>query len=102
MAVQNLNGMSTQDVIHAVQNGGKFVTFYYTISIIFMTFKRGSDTFFLRPGESAFKFGWKYLVISMLLGWWGFPWGPIYTLQSIFTAFAGNDVTAEMMAQVRR
>lgn len=27
----------------------------------------------------------KTLIISLLLGWWGFPWGPIKTIQSIFT-----------------
>ncbi len=102
MAVNNIEGLSTQQLINEVQHGGKFVVYYYAISIVIMTFRRGSDVYFIRKSESAFKFGWKYLLISSILGWWGFPWGPIYTIQSIFTAFTGKDVTAEIMAQLHR
>jgi hypothetical protein len=34
-------------------------------------------------------------VVSLLLGWWGLPWGPIRTVQSIFVNLTGGqDATA--------
>jgi hypothetical protein len=100
MAIQNLDGLNEQQLRSELQNGGKFVVYYYAISIVFMTFRRGSDIFFIRSNESPIKHGWPYLLLSMVLGWWGFPWGPIYTIQSIYIAFAGKDVTAEIAAQL--
>ena len=41
--------------------------------------------------------GWKYFLISLLFGWWGIPWGPIYTFQSLFYAFRGKNMTTEML-----
>jgi hypothetical protein len=102
MAIKNLDGISNQQLATELQRGAKFVVFYYTISIVLMTFRRGSDIYLLRPGESAVKHGWPFLLLSLVLGWWGFPWGPIYTIQSIFTAFTGKDVTAEVVSQVNR
>lgn len=100
MAIKNLDGITVDQLNSELRNGGKFVVFYYTISIVFMTFRNGSSIYFLRAGESAFKHGWKYLLLSMILGWWGFPWGPIYTIQSIFTAFGGKDVTQDILSQL--
>jgi hypothetical protein len=35
----------------------------------------------------------------MLLGWWGIPWGPIYTIQSFWVNFTGGrDVTREIIS----
>lgn len=102
MPIRNIDGLSNQEVVTELQNGGKFVIFYYSISIIVMTFRRGSGIYFVRAGENPIKFGWKFLLISILLGWWGFPWGPIYTVQSLITAFKGKDITKEVMAQFAR
>ena len=39
----------------------------------------------------------------MVLGWWGFPFGVIYTPMSIFTNLrGGKDMTAEIMASVAK
>ena len=72
--------------------GGRFVKFSYSISILIMTFKRYSKTYAIKGDESVFKYGWPYFLISFVLGWWGFPWGPIYTFQSLYNAFNGHEV----------
>lgn len=39
-----------------------------------------------------------FTFISRIVGWWGFPWGPIYTVQSIFVNLGdGKDVTDEVI-----
>lgn len=80
-----------------IDKGGKFVIFTYTISIIVITFKRPSDVYYIPSDGYSFKHGWKYFLISLLLGWWGVPWGPIYTFQSLFYAFRGKNMTTEIL-----
>jgi hypothetical protein len=41
------------------------------------------------------------MLISLLFGWWGIPWGPIYTVTSLFKNFGGGrDVTKEIMDHI--
>lgn len=95
--------MTIDELNEELAAGGKFVIYTYAISILVMTFKRPSEkVYFIRHDEVAFKHGWKYFLISLFLGWWGIPWGPIYTLQSLFYAFFGKDVTQEIVSSMNR
>ncbi len=85
-----------------ISDGGKFVTYQYCISILVMTFRRNSDIYFIRAGESRLLKGLLFSLISLLFGWWGLPWGLIYTPAALFTNFSGGkDVTAEVLATMR-
>lgn len=95
--IHNIQGLTISDVQNEIDRGGKFVIFSYTISILVMTFKRPTDIYFIKAGESAFKYGWPNSLITFFLGWWGFPWGPIYSIGSLFNNFSGKDVTNDVM-----
>ena len=96
--IKGIDGLSLSDINAEIQNGAKFVTFSYCISIVFMTFKRSSDIYFIKTGDSAFKKGLPFTLISLFLGWWGIPWGPIYTLGSFITNLGGGkDITQEVL-----
>jgi hypothetical protein len=98
MQIKNANGLTLQEVKNEIHNGGKFVTFEYTVSILVMTFKRPTDVYLLRAGESHWGKSLPFTILSLLIGWWGFPWGLIYTPMSLFTNLSGgNDVTVEIM-----
>jgi hypothetical protein len=61
--------------------------------------KRSSDIYFIRAGESAVVRGLPYTVLSLLLGWWGFPFGPIFTVWVLITnLLGGKDVTSKVVA----
>jgi hypothetical protein len=63
-----------------------------------MTFKNPSDIYFIRGGHSRSSKGLPFTLASLLLGWWGIPWGPIYTLGSIFGNLGGGkDVTSDVV-----
>jgi hypothetical protein len=84
-----------------LQQGGKFVIFQYCISVLILTFKRGSDIYFIRHEDNAVVKGLPFTLLSFLFGWWGIPWGPIYTIQSIWVNFGGGkDVTQEVLASM--
>jgi hypothetical protein len=80
-----------------VKQGGKFVMFQYTISIVVMTFRENSNIYFAKPGESAAKYHWGYTLLTCLMGWWGIPWGIIYTFGTLGNNIGGGkDLTLEV------
>ena len=99
MRVVGVEGMTVGEIEQAVAQGGRFVVFEYCISVIILSFKRGSDVRFIKPGESAIGRGLDCTATTVLLGWWGIPWGPIFSIMALCTNLGGGrDVTAEMMA----
>lgn len=97
--IQGLEGLSASQLQHELQRGGRFVVFEYCISILVATFRRSSDVYFIRAGEGTAGKSVGYTLISLILGWWGFPWGLIYTPAVLFTNFGGGrDVTNEVVS----
>jgi hypothetical protein len=96
--VAGTEGMSLADLQQAVARGGRFVFFQYCFSVLILSFKRSSPIVFVRPGESAFAKGLPYSLISLVAGWWGIPWGPIWTIWTVAVNLGGGkDVTAEAL-----
>lgn len=98
MKIVGVGGMKPAELVAAVEQGGKLVIYEYCISILVMTFKRGSDIHFVPAGKSRLGKGMGYTLLSLVAGWWGIPWGPIYTIGSVVTNLGGGrDVTKEVM-----
>jgi len=98
MKIKGVDGMTTERLKFEVQHGGRFVIFEYCISVLVMTFKRPSDIYFVRQGESAFGRGIGFSLLSLVLGWWGIPWGPIWTVGALISnSRGGRDVTQEVL-----
>jgi hypothetical protein len=94
------SGMHLQQEI---ASGGKFVVYQYCISILIMTFRRSSDICFVPGSESRVLKGLGFSLLTFFLGWWGIPWGPIYTIQSLWTNFnGGKDVTQGVLASMAK
>lgn len=82
-----------------IQQGGKFVMYQYCISILVITFKRFSNIYFISHDQNPVVKGLPFTLLSLVLGWWGIPWGPIYTIQSLWVNLrGGKDVTQEVLA----
>ena len=101
MKLKNIAGLSAIDIQTEADNGAKFVYYSYTISLLIISFKRTSNVFMIPAGESATNKGLPYNVLSLVFGWWGLPYGPIYTINSIRSNLKGGvDVTDDVMATV--
>ena len=99
MKIVGLDGLSDAQIRDDLANGARFVVYFYCVSILVLTFKQPSSVHFIRPGRSAAAKGWGFTLLSLVLGWWGIPWGPIYTVQSVWVnAQGGRDVTREVAA----
>lgn len=98
MAIVGIEGMTAEQINMELRAGGRFVVFQYCISVIVVSFKRGSSIHFIRAGESAFGKGVLFSLVSLVLGWWGIPWGPIWTISTVVrNSRGGLDVTAEVV-----
>lgn len=99
--IRGVDGMTPEQINFELGRGGKFVIFQYCISIVVMTFKRGSDIHFIKVGEPTLSKSMGYSILTFFLGWWGFPWGPIYTIGSLYHNFrGGKNVTDEVLATI--
>lgn len=101
--IQNLQKMITlpkvsEDRIRSkLQAGARCIRYQYCISCLFWSFKQTSSVKFINPGESYVSPGIKYSLVSLLLGWWGIPWGPIWTVSTLINNFRGGcDITEEV------
>ncbi|HET7205803.1 MAG TPA: hypothetical protein VFI95_04405 [Terriglobales bacterium] len=102
MAIRGTEGLSPEQINFEVQRGGKFVVYQYCVSLLVVSFRRGSGVYFVRSGESRVQRALPWIAITCLAGWWGIPWGPIWSIQSLITNFGGGkDVTAEIMARMQ-
>ncbi|MBC7806880.1 MAG: hypothetical protein H7145_12095 [Akkermansiaceae bacterium] len=100
--IKGIDGLSVEDLRGEITRGGKLVHFPYCFSVIIMTFRRSSDIYLIRKGEVALAKGWPFALVSLFVGWWGFPWGLIYTPIALFQTLAGGkDVTQEVMGTLQ-
>lgn len=100
--IVGLDGLSPDDLMLELERGGRFVVYRYIVSLGVMTFRRSSAVHFLRPSESAVIRGLPYTIATFLFGWWGIPWGLIWTPQALVTNLAGGqDVTAPVVDSLR-
>ena len=102
MKINGVDNVTYDQLADELQRGAKFVVFHYTISVFVVTFRRRSDIYFIRSGESAVSKGLGFSAISLFAGWWGIPWGPIFTIASFWTNFSGGEnVTAGVVQSLR-
>ena len=100
--IRGIEGMKHGELDFEIQRGAKFVLFQYCISVIILTFRRPSDIYFLRSGENPVVKGLPFTLLSLVTGWWGIPWGPIYTIQSVYNnSRGGKDVTQAVVTSLR-
>jgi len=100
--IRGIEGMKHGELDFEIQRGAKFVLFQYCVSVVVLTFRRPSDIYFLRQGENAVVKGLPFTLLSLVAGWWGIPWGPIYTIQSVYNnSRGGKDVTQAVVNSLR-
>ena len=101
MQIKGVEGLTREQLQSEIARGGRFVLFQDRISVLILTFRRSSDIYFLRVGESAARHSIGFTILSLIAGWWGLPWGPIYTIGAVATNLGGGkDVTAEVLQSI--
>lgn len=102
MRIIGLDELTSEELVEELDRGARFVIYQYCISIVLLTFKNPSNVYFVRADESAVAKGLGFTILSLLLGWWGIPWGPIHTIASVATNLGGGkDVTGDVIAALQ-
>jgi hypothetical protein len=101
MANVPFEGMTVDQLRYEIEQGGKFVQYQYCISLVAVSLKRFSKVTYVAPGESAVSKSLPFILLSLLLGWWGIPWGPIWTIHSLWVNLRGGvDLTPQIAANL--
>jgi hypothetical protein len=97
MRIDGLENLTAAELESELAAGGRFVFYEFCISFVVLTLRCPTRVRYLRPSEYGVLRGLPYVLLSLLLGWWGVPWGMIYTPLTIFTNLCGGqDVTAQV------
>jgi hypothetical protein len=74
----------------AAAQAGHCVSFEYCISLGVASCRVRSKAYFVAPGVSLWPLQLRYSLISLFLGWWGIPWGPILSALTLIRNFRGG------------
>lgn len=101
--IHGLDGQGAAEVTTALRAGGRFVFYETCVSCVVATRRWPSPLHYLRPGEKGIVRGLRYSLVSFLLGWWGVPWGLVYTPLVLLTNLSGGcDVTEAVRRQAQQ
>ena len=76
----------------------RYAIFYEVKSFIFMTTRSAIQGIFC--SSCAEKKSLRASAITWVLGWWGIPWGPIYSIQAIYNNMVGGKQPANINAKL--
>jgi len=94
--ILGISGFTRRELEEQIRAGGRLVFYEYCISFLIFTLRHSSPVYFLRPGQWVWAHGIPYSLASAVLGWWGIPWGIVYTpLTIVANTLGGRDITAE-------
>ena len=87
-----------------VENGAKFISYQYVISVpIFFPTQRLSKLFLIRKNEKPSKYAAGYNFLNILLGIWGLPFGPVFMIRSIaLNRKGGVNFTEDVMVNITK
>ncbi len=66
------------------------VRYPYVVSVVVVTFRFLSRPHRVRSADARYVRGIPYLLVSLLFGWWGVPWGPIQTWWAVWDCLNGG------------
>jgi hypothetical protein len=91
-------GMTVADIRREIGEGARFVVYQFCVSVLVMSFRNSSAIHFVRDGERYWGSALGMSGVSLVAGWWGIPWGPIWTVGTIVQNLAGGkDITEKML-----
>jgi hypothetical protein len=102
MEINGAESLSPHELAQELDRGGRVIEFSWCVSLVVITFRR-SSTVLVRAGDSALAAGLPYTLLSLVAGWWGFPFGLIFTPIAIGqNLLGGTDHTENVRASLPR
>lgn len=98
----NNSKYSFEEVMLAKSNGGAFVTYQWIIPTpIIKPVRRLSKVYFIPKEMKKSTYASQFNLISLIIGWWGLPYGPLEVYNSIVLNNKGGiDVTDDVYLNI--
>lgn len=82
-----------------LESGVRYVAFQYAIGMIYVSLSQTSPVYEIKPNGGTLLRSLPYSFLSLLLGWWSFPVGPIFTISALVRNTRGGiDLTEAVRA----
>jgi hypothetical protein len=102
MRVLGIDGLDYERLEWELERGGRFVFFEYCISLVLVSLRRPGAVWYLPPGHKGWDLRLIYSLPSVIFGWWGIPWGLVYTPLTLINNLGGGcDVTEQVRPRSR-
>jgi len=101
--ISGAENLTVEQLASEIKDGARLVIYQYCISIGILTFLKPSRIHLVRAGESSVAKGLPYTLLSLIAGWWGFPWGFIHTPIALVRNLSGGiNITSEFVSHLQR
>lgn len=94
--------IETKRILSAIDRGERIVVFPYVVSFVLITWTGVSKFYIVDPSYNTLKIGWKYCLLTFILGWWGWPHGLISTAAVLNETWCGVDVTDDVFEHLKK
>jgi len=74
---------------HDINENTKLVRYCWVLSVVTLSMKAPGNWLVSGTTRSTL-FRMLSIIFNLVFGWWGIPWGPIFTIQSLFINVAGR------------
>lgn len=100
-SIRGLGRLTVGEMRAAVKDGARFIVFEYVLSFVIGVRRRPSTIYFVRPGQSFFWLALPYNLLTLVFGWWSFPFGPAFTIGAVRDNLrGGRDVSAQVIDDI--
>src|SRR5689334_10339093 len=100
LVIQGAQGLTPDALREELRAGGRVVAFTRVISLGVVTLT-DRTLHLVRAGEGTFGHALPATLTTLVMGWWGFPWGLIRTpIALVENLSGGKDLTPELLASL--
>ena len=87
--------MTSTELREMLDEGAVPIRYEYCVSLLVCSLRFRSRVYMVCTWEAQYLFGLAYTLLSLLLGWWGVPWGPVLTLRACWVNCCGGTVVTD-------
>jgi hypothetical protein len=90
-AILERTGQNREDVLRSMERGAIVVRYPYVISAVLVSFALESRAVLIERPAQRYTGTIPYLLLTLVFGWWGVPWGPIFTAKAVWCLMRGGE-----------
>lgn len=89
-AILDRTGYNRDALLLALESGAIVVRYPYVISAVLASFELESQAVLIERPARRYTGAIRYLLLTLVFGWWGVPWGPIMTARALWCLLQGG------------